>query len=171
MNAAHLHILVNHIPIIGNVGGIILLLLALTRKSEELVRISLFWFVGVGLFTIVATLTGEPAEEIVEHMAGVSHDWIEQHEEAGGITNLVNILLMVLSLVTFFVSRKPGKEDVTRKLLLIVLAVAVIETGLAGWTSSLGGKIHHPEIRYDDAQRDADNHNNKKTGDEDDDEH
>jgi hypothetical protein len=36
-----------------------------------------------GLLAIAVYLTGEPAEEVVEGMAGVSHDALEAHDGAG----------------------------------------------------------------------------------------
>lgn len=41
-----------------------------------------------GLSAIAVFLTGEPAEEVVEGRAGVSHDAIEAHEEWAGTRSL-----------------------------------------------------------------------------------
>jgi len=45
MNWAHVHLLLNHLPVVGTFFGVLLLLLALLRKSEELKRVSLGVFV------------------------------------------------------------------------------------------------------------------------------
>jgi hypothetical protein len=45
-------------------------------------RISLGIFIIVALLAIPAYLTGEPTEELVENLPGVSKSSIEQHEEA-----------------------------------------------------------------------------------------
>lgn len=40
MNWAHVHLSLNHLPVVGTFFGVLLLLLALLRKSEELKRVS-----------------------------------------------------------------------------------------------------------------------------------
>ena len=82
MNPAHLHLMLNHIPVLGMAFGLALVSLALLRKSEELKRISLGFLIVIALLAIPAYLTGEPAEELVENLPGVSKSSIEQHEEA-----------------------------------------------------------------------------------------
>ena len=70
MDAAHLHLMLNHIPVLGTAFGMALIAWALFRKSEELKRVSLGVFVIIALLAVPAYLTGEPAEEIVEHSTG-----------------------------------------------------------------------------------------------------
>ena len=53
-----------------------------SKKSEELKRLSCYVFVLMALLTIPVYLTGEGAEEIVEHLPGVPHELIEEHEES-----------------------------------------------------------------------------------------
>lgn len=62
MNPAHLHLMLNHIPVLGTAFCMVLVGSALIQKSEELKRVSLGAFVIVALLAIPAYLTGEPAE-------------------------------------------------------------------------------------------------------------
>ena len=48
MNFAHLHLLLNHFPIIGTIVGLGLFLLSLVGKNEDLRRSSLIIFRGHG---------------------------------------------------------------------------------------------------------------------------
>jgi hypothetical protein len=82
MNWAHVHLLLNHVPVIGVAFGFFLLLLGVVRKSDELKRASLVVFVVVGALAVPTYLTGEPAEKIVRDLPGVSRALIEQHEDA-----------------------------------------------------------------------------------------
>jgi hypothetical protein len=50
-------------------------------KSEELKKMSLWVFVLVALVALPVYLTGEPAEEVVEHLPGVAESFIESYEE------------------------------------------------------------------------------------------
>ena len=77
--------MLNHIPVLGIAFGLALVSLALLRKSEELKRISLGFLIVIALLAIPAYLTGEPAEELVENLPGVSKSSIEQHEEAAQV--------------------------------------------------------------------------------------
>ena len=77
--------MLNHIPVLGMAFGLALVSLALLRKSEELKRISLGFLIVIALLAIPAYLTGEPAEELVKNIPGVSKASIEQHEEAAQV--------------------------------------------------------------------------------------
>jgi hypothetical protein len=82
MNWAHIHLSLNHLPVVGIIFGVLLLLLALLRKSEELKRVSLGVFVLTALLALPVYFTGEPAEEVVEHVPGVAESLIGRHENA-----------------------------------------------------------------------------------------
>jgi hypothetical protein len=81
MNPVHLHLLLNHVPVIGTGIMIVLLGYALLRRSTELVRVSLGMFVLLALAGAVVYLTGEPAEGVAEGLPGVSEAIMERHEE------------------------------------------------------------------------------------------
>ena len=66
MNATHLHLMLNHIPVLGTVFGLGLLVFALWRKSEELKKAALGIFLIVALLAVPVYLTGEPAEGVAD---------------------------------------------------------------------------------------------------------
>src|SRR5215470_15297757 len=82
MNWAHVHLMLTHLQVIGTIFGVLLLLLALLKKSEELKRVSLGIFVLTALLALPVYLTGEPAEKVAEHLPGVTEPLIERHENA-----------------------------------------------------------------------------------------
>src|SRR4051812_5555004 len=82
LNAAHLHIMLNHIPLFGALFAALLIAWGLLRKSEDVLRLGLALGFVVGIATYGVMLTGEPAEHVIEHMAGVSRRLIHAHEEA-----------------------------------------------------------------------------------------
>ena len=67
MNNTHLHLVVNHLPIIFPVVGIILLVIGIFTKTEVSKRNSYFIFILGALASIAAMATGEGAEEGVEN--------------------------------------------------------------------------------------------------------
>lgn len=147
MNPAHLHLVLNHIPLIGLGFTTILLIIALLRKSDELMNISLIFVILVALWIIPAYLTGEPAEEMVEDMTGISERLVQDHEEAGEIAFIFIEALGALALISLILRRY--SEKVGKLLTLITLLGLIVGGGLIGWTANLGGKINHPEIRSD----------------------
>lgn len=149
MNLAHLHLMLNHIPLVGIGFVMLLLIIALIMKNSVLINISLIFVVIVALWAIPAYLTGEPAEEIVEDMPGVSERMIDEHEEFAEVAFIFIEAVGVLALLTIIVRRYSLKTG--KILTLITLLGIIIGGGLIAWTANLGGKINHPEIRSDSA--------------------
>ena len=145
MSAAHIHLLLNHIPILGSIFGLLLLLYAMFRRSDEIKKVCLAVFVITAVITIPVYLTGDGAARIVQSLPGVSTDIIGQHDSAATITMVAVELLGVASLLGIWFSRKG--QMLAGWLLVIVLVLAIISSGLAVWTGGLGGQIRHTEIR------------------------
>ena len=144
MNTVHLHLLLNHVPVLGTVFALVLLGVGLLRHSDEIKKVAFCAFAIFAAFAIPVFLTGEPAEKAVEHFPGVSETIIETHEEAGTIAFGVILSLGAVALggLAFF-RRRP----VPQWFALSVLALAIATSGLLGWTANLGGKVRHTEIR------------------------
>ncbi len=149
MNAAHWHLVLNHIPLVG-IGFVILLtIIALARRSPELKNVALIFTVLVALWAIPAYLTGEPAEEIVEDMPGISEDMIHEHEEMAEKAFIFIEAVGGLALIALIGGRFNKKLGDT--LTVVTLIGLIAGGGLIAWTANLGGKIHHEEIRGDNA--------------------
>ena len=147
MNTTHLHLILNHIPVLGAAGGLGLLAFALWRHSEAIKRTALGILIIAALFAIPVFLTGEPAEDGVKGLPGVSKLLIEQHEEAASVAlggALVIGALALLGLIWF-----RGPRLIPAWFSLVTLMGALIVSGLMGWTASLGGQVRHTEIRSD----------------------
>jgi hypothetical protein len=145
MTPAHLHVILNHIPVIGVPIGAALLVYAFIRRSEEVKRASLLVFIIIALITVPTFLAGKAAEQEVEHLPGVSEEIIERHEEAATIGLIGTSLLGVLALGAFGWSLLSGRlaTPVTALVLLVSLGVA----GWLGRVANLGGQVRHTEFR------------------------
>ena len=62
MNPAHLHLVLNHFPMIGLAVGLGLLAVAIAVKKDELKRASLVVLFLAALITIATYLTGNAAQ-------------------------------------------------------------------------------------------------------------
>jgi hypothetical protein len=145
MNATHLHLMLNHIPVLGTFFGLVLLVLAVWRKSEELKRIALGTFVTVALFSVPVYLTGEPAEDVVMPLADVSESIIEQHEEAATIAFTGILILGACALAGLILFR--GSKVIPIWFGSLALVASLIVSGAMAWTANLGGQVRHAEIR------------------------
>ena len=145
MSAAHFHLMLNHIPLLGLVFGAVLLAYGLWRGAEDVQKASLGLLAVAGLSAIAVYLTGEPAEEIVEGLAGVSHDAIEAHEEWGWYALIAGIATGAVALGTLLAGWM--RERLGRGAVILTLVLALLSSGLIGYTANLGGKISHPELR------------------------
>lgn len=145
MNSVHLHLALNHIPVIGVGFAVLLLGYALLRNSREVIRIGLVALVFVGLVAIPVFLTGEPTEEIVEKLPGVSEAIIGQHESfakyALGAAIVSGLAAFVSLMFSFW------NERMAILLAAATLLLALITGALMLATANVGGQIRHTEIR------------------------
>ena len=143
MDLTHLHLLLNHFPIIGTLIGVGLMAYALFRKEENLQRAVLLLWVLMTLVTPVVMKTGEEAEETVERITGVTKTAIHEHEEAAEVALWLMIGLGVVSLAALVLNyRKSNIRTIT--LFAFVLSLAV--SAAMARTGYLGGLIRHTEI-------------------------
>ncbi len=144
MNPTHLHLMLNHIPILGIVFGLALLAYALWRKSEEIKKAALGTFLVAALVAVPAYLTGEPSEDSVKSLPGVAKAIVEEHEEAASVAFTGIVVLGVVALAGLLLFRQ---SRVPIWFSTIILAASLIVSGLMLWTGNLGGKVRHTEIR------------------------
>lgn len=148
MNDAHLHLLVNHFPIVGLIVGTIILIIGLVFKSATTRKAGLFAILMCAVFAIPSFSTGEGAEEVVEHMPNMSketHHLIHEHEEKAEFFMPFAWILMILSAISLFFEWK--KNKFTTYLTIITLVFSLIGIYLAKEVGTSGGEISHPEIR------------------------
>jgi hypothetical protein len=145
MSWAHIHLALNHVPVIGLLIVLLLLVVASLRRSVELTRVSYGLLVLLAIATLAVYLTGEPAEELIENLPGFSDALVEQHEEVALIATIGMGVLGLVTLVALIRFRKPRVAPAWygRGVLLLALLMG----GVMAWTANLGGQIRHSEIR------------------------
>lgn len=146
MNGAHLHLILNHFPIVGLFFGLAILGAGIAMKQELLRKTAYVIFIFVALINIPVFLSGEEAEDIVEAM-GISHDLIHEHEEIAEMAIwLVNALgLLALAALWMTVKKKPLANALAFLTLLFSIGVLAV----MGKVGATGGEIRHEEIRKD----------------------
>ena len=145
MNDAHLHMVVNHFPIIGTILGLGILIGGLIFKNNSIKNTAYCLFIVAALFSFASMNTGEGAEEIAEKLPDVTDQIIHEHEEAAEKLALVLYFLGAISIVGLYLNvKKNAKANLVSFLALTVAAVGVF---LAQQTGTTGGEIRHTEIR------------------------
>lgn len=148
MNAAHLHLVLNHFPIIGSAIAIFVLLIGILKKSDDVKKVSVLILILTALVTIPVYLTGEKAQAKVEgNYEDVDEEFIDAHEDFALYSFIAMDIAGALALVAMFLYRKP--KTLPDSFAYFLLAVLLIVNGMMAYTANLGGKIHHPEIRED----------------------
>lgn len=153
MNDAHLHLVVNHFPIIGTLFGLAILLAGLVLKNNSVKNTAYVLFIVSAAFAYASMYTGEGAEEIVEDFPGIGKAIIHEHEE---MAEKLAIVLYSLSIVSLFGLYSNNKNRPKAKLVsYIATGIAMIATFFALQTGSTGGEVRHTEIRSEGATLDA----------------
>lgn len=170
MDATHLHLILTHFPIVGTIIGIGILAYGQIFKNLEIQKVALVTFALMSLLTIPVFLTGDEAGETVENIAGISEQFIENHEELAEKAIWLMGLLGVLSVTSLFAILK--KLSFSKALTLVTLIVSIVTFGLFVQVGNLGGQIRHSEIRTDSNINQGENENSQheeRQGDYDDD--
>lgn len=144
MSPVHAHLLLNHVPVIGIFIVVFILAVALARQNDGIAKLGLVMLVGIALVTVAVFLTGEPAEEAVEDLAGVSESLIHSHEEAAKAAFIATGIAGAAALALLFGYRR---RALSRWVLGASLALTLAVGGMMAWTANLGGQIRHTEIR------------------------
>lgn len=144
IDTAHLHLMLNHAPVIGAPLVLLLLTVGLWRGSRDLVTVSLVLVLGLAVTAALVYFTGEPAEEAVEHAPWFREALVETHEEHALVSLVASLVTGALAAASLVFRRRGGE---TRWLPRAVWAALAVSTLLFAWTAWSGGRIRHDELR------------------------
>lgn len=145
MNAAHVHLVVNHLPIIFPLVGVIVMLTGLITKSAPVKRTAFLIFILGALSAVAAMSTDERAEDVIEKIDRISEPYIEIHEEKAEIFAVFSYILGGISLLGLWFNFK--QKNFSHIASIGTLAFAIATLFFAQQTGTSGGEIRHTEIR------------------------
>jgi uncharacterized membrane protein len=145
MSEAYLHLLLNHFPAVAALVAVGLLIAGLVSRNNGIVRSALIVLILSALVTIPVFLTGEGAEEVVEHIEGVTHDSIEEHEEMGEKAMWIMEGMGVLALISLILNYR--RHALARLITILTLLTALVAFGMMWRTGQTGSHIRHTEIK------------------------
>ena len=147
MNEAHIHLVVNHLPVFASLFSFLLLLAALVLRSKDLERAACVGLLFAALSAGAAFYTGEPAEDIAETLPDVTHELIHEHEEAAEWAFRLAVAEGVLAgaFLVFSLQRKNPPNFLRFTIIVgsLVSSISMVNT------ARLGGDIRHTEARSD----------------------
>jgi hypothetical protein len=144
MNLAHLHLVLNHWPIIGTFMAVGLFIAALAARSEDLKEASLTIFSLLALLAIPAYISGSLAQDVMQADAGVSQALMAAHQGAALLALLCMEITGLVAWSALWQTRRDGRAGTPT--LAAVLATAVVTVGVITVAGNTGGAIRHPEI-------------------------
>lgn len=163
-NDAHYHLLLNHLPILGTLIGLLTLLAGFVFKNSAVKRTGLGILIFASIAAFPAKLTGEGAEEMVEHMPGVSKDIIHEHEEMADVFIILTSALGLAAIITLYLDLKAKAAAKFGYLMVLLIAVGAFAYSFKLGVS--GGEIRHTEIRPSNTADTSSNNQLKKDDDD-----
>ena len=145
MDWTHLHLALNHVPVLGTPFLLGLLLWSWARRQAVTLRFSLWLFVLLAVASVAIKFTGDFAAEKVGASPGFDKGLIQQHEESADQATTGVFFMGLAAALALFLSRKSRPTPPWSLGLLALLALATF--ALMARTANFGGHIRHPEIR------------------------
>lgn len=147
MNAAHAHLLINHLPMAALAFALIAMVIGLVFKNPSIKRFGLGTLAASGAIGAAAYLTGSAAEEEYFGEQSPFHSFVERHEESAEVTWLVGMVAGTIGLIALMVTRR--LSDVPSVAMAASLLATLVSAAFFAVTANLGGYIQHSEIRSD----------------------
>lgn len=146
MNAAHFHLIINHLPLAGLLFGLLLLVGGLVVKSKPITNAAHFILVLAAILVFPAYFSGEDAEHsLMDQVQGIEKAIIHEHEEAALFSFVLTLVVGALALASLWVNNKAKKEN--KFMIYLLLIVGLVALTSIAQVAKLGGEIRHTEIR------------------------
>jgi Predicted membrane-associated, metal-dependent hydrolase len=144
-NLAHLHISINHVPVVLLPAALVLFAVASWRRSELLLRAGIVVAWVAALFALASYFTGDAAADLVMAVETAQKKILDplvgEHDDAAGWALGCSLLLAAAGIWGW------RRKGLGREVTLPLLIVSVLGTAILFRTAQLGGRIRHPEAR------------------------
>ena len=145
MNLAHLHLILNHVPTIGSVAALGILLLAFARRNEHLKHVGLELLFVIAVVTLPVYVSGVVAHRELRDRPEVSDDAILVHQDAALVGFAATEFAGFVAWLALWQHRRRGRA--ARGVVPAVTVLLIVAIAIMGRAANLGGDIRHPEIR------------------------
>ncbi|MCC7222490.1 MAG: hypothetical protein IT273_02105 [Chitinophagales bacterium] len=149
MDYTYWHLVLNHLPTITPIIGLLILIGAWVARNETAKQIGYLVLLFGAISAFPSSFTGEQSEEIVEHLPDFDSQRIHAHEEAAETFVVMCYILGAAALLCWWASWK--KKAFANMLGIALLLYLLVVLFFARRTGTSGGEIRHPEIRTDNS--------------------
>jgi uncharacterized membrane protein len=145
VNITHLHLLLNHVPTVGTVVALGLMVVAFIRRDEPLKYAGLEVLFAIAVLTLPVYITGVGAYLKLRDQPGISDMALRVHQDAalGGFT--VTEFAGFLAWLALWQFKRHGRA--ARGLVSTATLLSIVALALMARAANLGGEIRHPEIQ------------------------
>jgi len=146
----YLHVLINHLPIIGTAMGALGLVVALIMRQ----RIALIPVLAIVLVSGISAwpvdATGEAAYSAIYRVSDdAGRDWLDEHRERADRSIWAFYAMAGLAALALVVPLRWPRASVPLAAATAVAAIAC--TAVGGYIAQPGGLVRHTEFRPDDS--------------------
>ncbi len=154
LSPAHLHLLLNHLPTVGLVLALALLVFGLLLRSDHLTVASLVSLVVIALLAVPVYATGSSAHlQLCGSVAPsapcgdetIPRALIDRHESLAFVSYVLLIFAGGFAWLALWLRRRLAAVPAWAT--GVVLALSVIACGTVARAAAIGGEIRHTEIR------------------------
>jgi len=145
MNLAHVHIVINHVPSLGSVLGLLLLAAGIYTKSEPVKQFAYFVLVMITVAVLPTYISGAEAQKIVATNSSYSAGIIQLHQNAAMITLLIMTAAGMFAWFGLWEFRRQARSSSLTTMCTLISTIAAVVSVLI--TANIGGSISHSEIR------------------------
>jgi hypothetical protein len=145
VNLAHLHLLLNHVPTVGAIVALGLLIVAFIRRDEALKLVGLEVLFAIAMLTLPVYMSGVGAFQKIRNQPGVSDTAIRLHQDVAlyGFTWME--FAGFIGWVALWQARRHGRS--ARGLVPVTTGLLIVALVVMARAATIGGDIRHPEIR------------------------
>src|SRR5579871_1144067 len=144
MNLPHVHLLLNHFPIIGTIIAMGVFLYGLIGKGDDLKKTGLVILTGIALLAIPTYMSGNGAADKLSKLPGISMNAIAAHNNSAVISIFFMEFTGLFAWLGLWQYRRfAGARAWTTA---TVTGLALITIYFMAVTGTTGGQIRHAEI-------------------------
>ena len=146
MFPVQVHLVLNHVPLTGLAFGLVFYILGIKKSSEAALLTGERIFLAMGAISIAVLASGLRSAHALLPVQWLDTAAVHSHERAGILTLIVLIVLAILSGI--IQGRSRGRRIGFVRLRAAILVFATVSLGMVLWTSRLGGKLRHSELKF-----------------------
>jgi uncharacterized membrane protein len=145
MNWPHIHLMLNHAPVMGVLLALVLLLVGMFRDRSGLKEAAFITLVLTGALAAIVYYTGDAAGELLGGLPDISKADLLAHGSMALYALAGAAASGVMAVGALVVSRRSATSGTW--FLALSLLLAAVTAFLMLQTANLGGRMRHPEIQ------------------------